>query len=109
LKLTIALFVVTTAVTSLACRSGSHDHIPRQPHAEVPGAVRRVIAFKHQDAASAANHARADFGMPPMEAIVRVECDTRSNSWVVFATPADMVRIEAIALRFDQPVLARTK
>jgi hypothetical protein len=85
-----------------ACHS---DHA--QPNAaragdSASGIQTRTFHFVHQDARIASNYARAEFGCPPMEAVVRVECDGKSNSWLVKATAADMARMAEIAARYDR-------
>lgn len=98
----VTLVVFAATLTIPACQT------PVESNAERAGEVRtsvlrRVIAFQHQDARIVANHARAGFSCPPMEANVQVECDAKNNSWIVRATAADMARVEQIAARYDQP------
>lgn len=97
---TILLFLAASALLP-ACQSNRETQdAPRA--ARSTGDV-HTIAFQHQDAAQAANHARAEFGVPPMDGVVQVAVDSRTNSWIVKASAADMKRVEAIAARLDQP------
>lgn len=106
---TVAALVVFASLVVSACRSDGERGSPERGNAEralarvapQPGEATQTIRFQHQDASLAANHARREFGNPPMEGVVRVVIDTRTNSWVVHAIPADMARVTEIAARYD--------
>lgn len=103
-----AAIVVATSLVFSACRSDGDGKSPERKNAERglvarPGDVTETIRFQHQNAGSAANHARVEFGNPPMDGVVQVVIDAGTNSWVVHASPADMERVKVIAARFDQP------
>ncbi len=95
--------LLLASLTVCACRSNTAEQEnARRAGAAAQGLDVRVIPFQHADARLAANHARAEFGQPPMEGVVKLECDARTNSWVVQALPADLARVEAIAARYDR-------
>ncbi|MCE9592582.1 MAG: hypothetical protein K8S98_00175 [Planctomycetes bacterium] len=97
----VTLLVV--ALTLNACRTDPAADNAARAQSVATGTLERILPFQHQSAVMAANQARAEFGRPPMEGEVKVQCDRRTNSWIVTATAADMARVEAIAARFDQP------
>ena len=103
---TILLLLAASALLP-ACQS-NHEALSAQHAAQSTGDV-QTIAFRHQDAAQAANHARAEFGVPPMDGVVQVAVDSRTNSWIVKASAADMKRVEATAARLDQPTAGAVK
>ncbi len=97
----IRLLLLAT-LASTACQTDQ----PRQNSARVEqtasGMQKKVIHFEYEDARIAANRARVEFGCPPMDSVVRIECDGQSNDWIVTATAADMLRVEEIAARYDK-------
>lgn len=88
----LAILPLAATLILSACRQTTASGAPQ----------RHVIAFEHADARRAANVARAELGQPPMEGLVRIECDGVRNSWIVEASPADFTRLQAIARRLDQ-------
>lgn len=91
MKLPLAFLPLAAALIMPACRQTPASGAPE----------RHVIEFEHADARLAANAARAEFGQPPMEGLVRIECDSVRNRWIVEARPADFTRLQAIAQRLD--------
>lgn len=95
--------LLVLASTLTACRTDPSTANAARAQTVATGAFERILPFQHQSAVMAASQARAEFGRPPMAGEVKVQCDRRTNSWIVTASAADMARVEAIAARFDQP------
>lgn len=92
-SLLAAQALLAACVTRPADSQGSHS---------VAGGDAGIIHFAHQDAAQAANRARARFGSPPMTSTVEVVVDRETNSWVVRAGADDLARVQSIAAEYDQ-------
>lgn len=101
-SITILLFIAATS-TAVACRTDAVDRNAERAAEATTHVITRTITFQHQDAKAAANHARAEFGRPPMQGEVQIVCAADTNAWIVKATAPDMARVEQIAARYDQP------
>jgi hypothetical protein len=97
----VRLLLFTTLFTA-ACHADHAQKNAARAEETASALQKKVIHFKHADARIASNYARAEFGCPPMESVVHIECDGKSNDWFVTATPADMARVEEIAARYDK-------
>ncbi len=102
MKTTTFRFFLLTTLLTFACHGDPAHRNAERAQASATGLQTRTFHFVNQDARIAGNNARVEFGCPPMEAVVRVECDPDSNTWLVTATAADMARMAEIAARYDQ-------
>ena len=102
MKLVLVPLALIPMLAFAACRSSHPQENAARAAAAEEGMQMEIIVFQHQDASSAANHARAEFGRPPMEGEVQVLCDAVRNCWVVKASASDMQRVKAIAARYDK-------